>query len=179
VGTPLFITNHAFFPRLDDPYDTAFRFGGNIDLSVIHSDYNAFYQPANRPVVRWYDRPGGGSEYLTLAEWQSLGFDLHSACFDPADPEVAANIALYQARLAFAVPPLILAPCCARFLFCLGDLPGDPCPDPSLAQFSQHMASGGPEGWSDEVTYDEMVMRTFCGDCDRNGLLANPLVAYP
>lgn len=178
MGTPLHIINHAFFPRLDDPTDAAIKLSGDVDLTQVLSDYNAFYQPATKPVVRWTDRPSG-PEYLFLADWQALGFDLHSACFDPADPEVAANIALYQARDAVAVPPLILAPCCARFLFCLGDLFDDPCPDPSLAHFSQYMASGGPVGWSDEVTYDDMVMRTYCGDCNRDGLLADLSVAYP
>lgn len=196
MGTPLSYANHAFFPKASDPTDTAISLWGDVDLAALNSDYNAFYQSASKPVVRWHQRPDGLPEYLTLAEWQALGKDLHSRTYDPADPQVAANIALYEQQAANAVPPLIATPCCARFLCFNGSLLPESGVDPSVPIFSQHMASQtGPHGWSDTVAYltDNLppamfsmqassnpysppvtlfTMQTFCGPCNRDGLLA-------
>ena len=176
------ITNHAFLPT--SPVSTPINLQGYIDLSQVVSDYNAFYQTADQPLVTLVDPPAGIPTSLTFAQWQALGQDLHSYLFDPTDPAIAASIAGYNANAAIAVPSLIIPPCCARFWFCVGQDGDDPCLDVSHPNFSQHLNPGiGPLGWSDFISYDDtegfMQTATYCGACDKNGLLTPIPTTYP
>ena len=159
MGTLYQIMNHAFIPT-GDVGIAPINLRGNVDLADIHSDLNAFYLGADEPAVLWVNPPIGMPASMTFAEWQARGKDLNSQRFDPADPQVAANIAAYHARDLVANPPLTVPPCCARFLMT------DP---PTLMQ---HLASGGTRGWSDAVVYGSNTVQTYCGDCGRDGLLA-------
>jgi hypothetical protein len=173
VGIPYQISSHAFLLPVGSTGIAAINLKGAVDLADIISDHNVFYVGPNDPVVLWTNPPPGMPTSMTFAEWQAMGQDLNSQAFDPADPVVAANMDSYRARDLAATPPLVLTPCCARFLFCTGDIPGHPCPDPDQPTFLQHLASkAGPAGWSDPLSYDTMITQTFCGDCGRDGLLA-------
>ena len=158
MGTPYQITGHTFLLLEGSEY-APINLRGNVDLNYIFSDFNVFYLGVGEPAVLWTNPPEGMPTSMTFSEWQSRGKDLHSKNFDPTDPEIAANIADYHAKDLIVLPPLIVSPCCARFL--MGD--------PNL--FMQHIASYGVLGWSDAMLYGSAVTQTFCGECGRDGLL--------
>jgi hypothetical protein len=174
------ITNQAFLPK--SPPVPPITIEGHGALAEIASDYNAFYGVASDPVVHWVNPPTPEQEWLTLEQWQALGQDIHSRIFDPSDPVIAANLAEYGLRNSRQVPPLIENPCCARFLFCIFISPGPPCVGSDIPLFVQHLPCEiAPEGWSDEVIVAELgfMERTYCGECDRDGLLAEYPLVYP
>jgi hypothetical protein len=174
VGIPYQITGHAFLLPVGHPGIAAINLKGCVDLNNLISDNNVFYVGPNDLVVIWTNPPPGLPATYTFAQWQAMGKDLNSQAFDPADPAVAAQIAYYRDRDLNASPPLILSPCCARFLFCTSDLPGHPCLDPLEPIFLQHLVSNiGPAGWSDPLPFLGTVSQTFCGGCGRDGLLAS------
>lgn len=174
MGTPYTINSQAFLIPEGSSGIAPINLRGGVDIADITSDNNVFYVGPNDPVVLWTNPPPGMPASMTFAQWQATGHDQNSQAFDPADPVVAAHIAAYRARDLTASPPLVLTPCCARFLFCTSDLTGYPCTDPLQPIFLQHLASkAGPVGWSDPLDFFGAVSKTYCGDCDRDGLLAD------
>lgn len=170
-------------PVVVENYEVPITIVGAIDLHHVFSDYNVFYQLASQPVVRWIDGPIGMPEYMTLSEWQKLGQDLHSRLADPTNPTVYDNVTKYTDINSYAINNVIGGPCCARFMFCLEPLGMEDC-DPALPIFVQHVHSqAGPEGWSNLMVYSEsgakFQLRTWCGPCDKNGLLKDNPVGYP
>ncbi len=173
MGTPYIINNQAFLVPEGSIGIAPINLRGNVNLANIISDNNVFYVGPTDPMVIWTNPPPGMPTSMTFAEWQATGHDQHSQMFDPADPTVAANIAHYRARDTILTPPLVLSPCCARFLFTTASIPGYPTSDPPQPIFLQHLASRiGPEGWSDALDVMGGISRTLCGDCGRDGYLA-------
>ncbi len=170
-------------PVVIENYEVPITLMGEVDLNHVSSDYNVFYQLASQPVVHWINGPLGMPAYMTLSEWQRLGKDLHSRLADPTDPSVYANVTKYTDPDSYEINNVIVGPCCARFLFCLEPLGMEDC-DPTLPMFVQHVESqAGPAGWSDLMVYSEsgakFQLRTWCGQCDKNGLLKDNPVGYP
>jgi hypothetical protein len=173
----------AVVPVVIENYEVPITLVGQIDLHHVFSDFNVFYQLTSQPVVHWINGPIGMPEYMTLSEWQKLGKDLNSRLANPTDPTVYANVTKYTDIDSYAINNVIGGPCCARFLFCLEALGMETC-DPELPVFIQHVHSqAGPEGWSNLMVYSEagakFQLRTWCGPCDKNGLLKDNPVAYP
>lgn len=173
----------AVVPIVIENYEVPITIVGAVDLNHVFSDYNVFYQLASQPVVRWIDGPIGMPSLMTLAEWQQLGQDLHSRLADPTNPTVYENVTKYTDLDSYAINNVIGGPCCARFLFCLEALGMETC-DPELPVFVQHVHSqAGEAGWSNLMVYSEsgakFQLRTWCGQCDKNGLLKNNPVGYP
>ncbi len=173
----------AVVPIVVENYEVPITLVGEIDLNHVFSDNNVFYQLANEPVVHWINPPTGMPEFMTLAQWQILGQDLHSRLADPTNPEVYANVTKYTDPDSYKVNNVIGGPCCARFLFCLEQLGMEDC-DPALPIFIQPVQSqAGLAGWSNLMVYSEsgakFQLRTWCGQCDKNGLLKDNPVSYP
>jgi hypothetical protein len=183
VAAGALVTIPAVVPVVVENYEVPITIVGQIDLNHVYSDYNVFYQLASQPVVHWISGPFGMPEYMTLSEWQKLGQDLHSRLADPTNPDVYANVTKYTDLNSYAINNVIGGPCCARFLFCLEPLGMETC-DPSLPVFIQHVHSqAGEDGWSNLMVYNEagakFQLRTWCGPCDKNGLLKDNPLSYP